>query len=163
MKLEFYENDAPNTVANFVKLAKSGFYDGLAFHRVIPDFMIQGGDPTGSGMGGPGYRFEDEIHPELRHDAPGILSMANAGPGTNGSQFFITHGPTNSLDGKHTVFGKVMDGQDVVNDIRQQDDIHEVIIEGEATEAMKAKAPQIAMFNDVLDDEFSNLKPAVNL
>jgi len=123
IKLQLHADKTPVTVANFVNLAKRGFYDGLTFHRVIPDFMIQGGCPEGSGRGGPGYTFEDEINPELKHNRPGILSMANAGPGTNGSQFFITHVPTPWLDGKHTVFGKVMDSDDqkTVNNIRQGD------------------------------------------
>lgn len=112
---------APKTVNNFVFLAKDGFYDGVIFHRVITDFMAQGGDPTGTGMGGPGYQFEDEFHPDLRHDGPGILSMANAGPGTNGSQFFITHTATPWLDNKHSVFGKVTDGLDVLLSIEARD------------------------------------------
>ena len=107
IKLTVFASKTPVTAASFLNLASRGFYDGLKFHRVIPDFMIQGGDPTGTGMGGPGYRFEDECRPDLRHDGPGVLSMANAGPGTNGSQFFITHVPTDWLNGKHTVFGKV--------------------------------------------------------
>ena len=126
MKVEFFEKDAPNTVKNFVTLAQKGFYDGVTFHRVIPDFVIQGGDPTGTGMGGPGYRFEDEFDPSLKHTGPGVLSMANAGPGTNGSQFFITHVATPWLDGKHTVFGHVVDGQKVVNDIKQGDKINKL-------------------------------------
>src|ERR1700684_4559296 len=128
-----FERDAPKTVANFVELAegkrdwthpvsrkksKDRLYDGTIFHRVIPNFMIQGGDPTGTGMGGPGYKFGDEIHPSLKHTKPGIFSMANAGPGTNGSQFFITHVPCPWLDGKHTVFGEVTKGQDVVNAVK---------------------------------------------
>ena len=113
----------PITVANFLNLAKRGYYDGITFHRVIPNFMIQGGDPTGSGRGGPGYKFGDETRQDLKHDSAGIFSMANAGPGTNGSQFFITHGPTPHLNGKHTVFGKVTKGQDVVNAIRKGDTI----------------------------------------
>ena len=136
----------PGTVGNFVGLAegtqknnekKAGepYYNGLKFHRVIPDFMIQGGCPQGSGMGGPGYQFEDEFHPDLRHDAPGVLSMANAGPGTNGSQFFITHGPTPWLDNKHTVFGKVVEGQDVVDAIAQDDTIESLTIERIGSEA----------------------------
>jgi len=111
----------PHTVNNFVFLAREGFYDGTTFHRVIPDFMAQGGDPTGTGRGGPGYRFADEFHSDLRHDRPGVLSMANAGPNTNGSQFFITHVPTPWLDGKHAVFGRVRDGIDVVLRIPPRD------------------------------------------
>ena len=119
--IELFEDDAPNTVANFISLTEQGYYDNLNFHRVIPDFMIQGGCPEGTGTGGPGYRFGDECMPNRRHDAPGVLSMANAGPGTNGSQFFITHGAQPHLDGKHTVFGKVTDGLDTVNAIQQGD------------------------------------------
>lgn len=119
---------APKTVNNFVFLAREGFYDGVTFHRVINDFMIQGGDPTGSGRGGPGYKFEDETRGNpLKHET-GVLSMANAGPNTNGSQFFITHSPQSHLDGRHTVFGKVTQGQDVVNAIRQGDVINKVTI-----------------------------------
>ena len=121
IKLELFYDKTPKTVANFEKLANSKFYDGLKFHRVISDFMIQGGDPTGTGMGGPGYQFEDEFHPDLRHDGPGTLSMANAGPNTNGSQFFITHVACPWLDGHYSVFGKVLEGQDVVNAIKQGD------------------------------------------
>ncbi len=119
--LDLFAAQAPRTVNNFVSLARDGYYDGVTFHRVIKDFMIQGGDPTGTGRGGPGYTFKDEFDPKLKHDKPGILSMANAGPGTNGSQFFITHVPTPWLDGKHTVFGQVTTGQDVVNKIEQGD------------------------------------------
>lgn len=111
----------PLTVNNFVFLAREGFYDGVTFHRVISKFMVQGGDPTGTGTGGPGYRFADEFHPELRHDAPGILSMANSGPNTNGSQFFITHVPTPWLDGKHAVFGKISEGMEVLMSIPPRD------------------------------------------
>lgn len=134
----------PGTVGNFVALAEGNlenkakpqgtpFYNGLKFHRVIPDFMIQGGDPDGRGTGGPGYKFDDEFHPELKHDRPGVLSMANSGPGTNGSQFFITHVPTNWLDNKHTVFGYVVEGQDVVDAIEGEDlmETVEIIREGE--------------------------------
>jgi len=125
INLTLFATKAPKTVTNFLELAKAGYYDGLVFHRVIPDFMVQGGCPLGSGTGGPGYKFADEIHPDLKHDSPGILSMANAGPGTNGSQFFITHTATGWLDGNHTVFGKVNseDDQAVVDDIRMGDDI----------------------------------------
>jgi cyclophilin family peptidyl-prolyl cis-trans isomerase len=119
--VELYADRAPLTVENFVNLARAGFYDGTTFHRVIPGFMAQGGDPTGTGTGGPGYQFGDEFDPSLRHDGPGVLSMANAGPGTNGSQFFITHGPTPHLDNKHTVFGRVTAGMDVVRAIRERD------------------------------------------
>jgi peptidyl-prolyl cis-trans isomerase B (cyclophilin B) len=119
--VELYADRAPLTVENFVNLARSGFYDGTTFHRVIPGFMAQGGDPTGTGSGGPGYQFGDEFHPTLRHSGPGILSMANAGPGTNGSQFFITFGPTPHLDDRHTVFGRVIEGMEVVRSIRERD------------------------------------------
>ncbi len=115
--IELYEDKAPVTTKNFIDLAEKGFYDGLIFHRVIKGFMIQGGDPKGTGSGGPGYTIKDEFHKELRHNVPGILSMANAGPDTGGSQFFITLAPTPWLDGKHAVFGKVMDGMDVVEKI----------------------------------------------
>jgi len=115
--IELYQDEAPKTVENFVKLAKQGFYDGVIFHRVIPGFMIQGGDPTGTGMGGPGYTFEDEISPNLRHIGRGVVSMANAGPNTNGSQFFITLDATPWLDGKHAIFGRVVDGLSVVEQI----------------------------------------------
>src|SRR5215467_11160207 len=118
---ELFAKDAPKTVNNFCFLAREGFYDGTVFHRVIKDFMIQGGDPTGTGRGGPGYRFEDEFKGNPHRHQVGTLSMANAGPGTNGSQFFITHVATDWLDGKHTVFGKVLKGQDVVNAVRQGD------------------------------------------
>ena len=123
--IQLFAAEAPITVNNFVFLAREGYYDGVTFHRVIPGFMAQGGDPDGSGSGGPGYRFDDEFHPNLRHDSPGILSMANAGQrvgrGTNGSQFFITFAPTPHLDDRHSVFGKVVDGMDVVNNIAVRD------------------------------------------
>ena len=118
---ELFADKTPVTVNNFVFLAREGFYEGIIFHRVIADFMVQGGDPTGKGSGGPGYRFADEFHPSLKHSKPGILSMANAGPGTNGSQFFITHIPTPWLDGKHTVFGQVIGGMDVLMSIPPRD------------------------------------------
>jgi cyclophilin family peptidyl-prolyl cis-trans isomerase len=119
--IDLYADKAPKTVNNFVFLARDGFYDGVIFHRVIKGFMAQGGDPTGTGMGGPGYRFEDEFDPSLRHDGPGVLSMANAGPGTNGSQFFITHVATPHLDDRHSVFGKVSSGLDVLLSIPERD------------------------------------------
>jgi cyclophilin family peptidyl-prolyl cis-trans isomerase len=119
--VELFADRAPKTVNNFVFLAREGFYNGVTFHRVIRDFMVQGGDPTGSGSGGPGYRFADEFHPGLRHDGPGVLSMANAGPNTNGSQFFITHRATPHLDNKHSVFGKVIKGMQVVLAIPDRD------------------------------------------
>lgn len=162
LSLEFEKT--PLTVANFVGLAegtkelgggigsgRTRFYDGLTFHRVIPDFMIQGGCPLGTGTGGPGYTFPDEIDPSLRHDRPGILSMANAGPGTNGSQFFITHVPTPWLDGKHTVFGHVVSGQQVVDDIRQGDTITavEIIRVGDKAEAFQADQ---AAFDNLLQN-----------
>ena len=129
IRLELFADKTPKTVANFEKLVGDGFYDGLVFHRVIEDFMVQGGCPQGTGTGGPGYTFEDEFHPELKHDQPGILSMANAGPNTNGSQFFITHVPCPWLDGKHSVFGKVLDdGQKVVDAIQQGDKIQKLAI-----------------------------------
>ncbi len=119
--MELFVDKTPRTVNNFVFLARQNFYDGTIFHRVIADFMAQGGDPAGIGTGGPGYRFADEFHPSLKHDRPGILSMANAGPGTNGSQFFITHVPTPWLDGKHSVFGQVIQGMDVLLSIPPRD------------------------------------------
>ena len=143
-------SQAPVTVANFLNLATRGYYNGLSFHRVIPDFMIQGGDPEGSGRGGPGYRFEDECKPELNHDQPGIFSMANAGPGTNGSQFFITHVATPWLDGKHTVFGSVTKGQDVVNAIKQGDKIEKIEILDSTDDLFAAQQKRIDEWNAVL-------------
>jgi peptidyl-prolyl cis-trans isomerase B (cyclophilin B) len=132
IRVELFADKTPKTVANFEKLASEGFYDGLKFHRVIDDFMIQGGCPQGTGTGGPGYTFEDEFDPSLKHDGPGVLSMANAGPNTNGSQFFITHVATPWLDGKHSVFGKVLgDGQKVVDKIKQGDKIEKLTISEE--------------------------------
>jgi peptidyl-prolyl cis-trans isomerase B (cyclophilin B) len=130
IKLELFTDQAPKTTGNFIKLAKEGFYDGLSFHRVIADFMVQAGCPKGTGTGGPGYTFDDEAGAlALPHDGPGRLSMANAGPNTNGSQFFITHVATPWLDGKHGVFGRVLDGQDVVDAIAQGDKMKSVTIE----------------------------------
>ena len=149
IKIELYPDKAPLTVANFVNLAKRGFYDGLSFHRVIADFMIQGGCPEGSGRGGPGYRFEDETNNGVAHER-GVLSMANAGPNTNGSQFFITHIKTDWLDGKHTVFGKVTEGLDVVDAVKQGDLITKVTIEGDADAVLAAKAERVAEWNRFL-------------
>jgi peptidyl-prolyl cis-trans isomerase B (cyclophilin B) len=149
--LRLYPQQAPVTVASFINLAKRGFYNGLSFHRVIDNFMIQGGCPQGSGTGGPGYKFEDECSPELRHDAPGKLSMANAGPGTNGSQFFITHIETPWLDGKHTVFGSVIsaDDQVVVNAIADGDDIVSITITG-GDDLLEQQSDRVAVWNEKL-------------
>jgi len=148
IKVELFADKAPLTVANFVNLVKHGFYDGLIFHRVIADFMIQGGCPQGRGTGGPGYKFEDEKN-GVKHEV-GSLSMANAGPNTNGSQFFITHVPTPWLDGKHTVFGKVTEGLDVVDAVKQGDLITKVTIEGDADAVLAAKAERVAEWNRFL-------------
>lgn len=149
IKVELFADKAPLTVANFVNLARRGFYDGLNFHRVIPDFMIQGGCPKGTGTGGPGYKFEDEANNGVKHDR-GVLSMANAGPNTNGSQFFITHIKTDWLDGKHTVFGKVVEGLEAVDKVQQGDHIRSVRIEGDADAALAARADRVAEWNRVL-------------
>ena len=151
IKIELYADKAPVTVANFVNLANRGYYDNLTFHRVIPDFMIQGGCPQGTGTGGPGYRFEDECSPALRHDRPGVLSMANAGPGTNGSQFFITHVETPWLDGRHTVFGAVRDSEDqaVVDAIVVGDKISAIEVTG-AEEVLASQAERIEEWNKAL-------------
>jgi len=151
IKLRLFADKTPVTVANFVNLAKRGYYDGLTFHRVIPNFMIQGGCPHGTGTGGPGYRFEDECSPALKHDGPGKLSMANAGPGTNGSQFFITHLATPWLDGRHTVFGSVVDSGDqaVVDSIVAGDAIEAIELEGEAP-ILEAQAERLRAWNEVL-------------
>jgi peptidyl-prolyl cis-trans isomerase B (cyclophilin B) len=150
IKIELYDDKTPITVANFTNLAKNGYYDGLKFHRVIDDFMIQGGCPLGTGTGGPGYNFSDEFHPDLKHDKPGILSMANAGPGTNGSQFFITHIETPWLDNKHTVFGATdNDGQKIVNSIVQGDVIESITVDGEMKVDARLQSV-IDNWNDVL-------------
>jgi peptidyl-prolyl cis-trans isomerase B (cyclophilin B) len=158
--LKLFADQTPITVGNFVNLAKRGYYNGLKFHRVIPDFMIQGGCPNGSGTGGPGYKFEDEFVPELRHNKPGILSMANAGPGTNGSQFFITHVTTPWLDKKHTVFGEVVSPEDqkIVNSIAQGDKINSVTIEGETTILMEKIQTRIKQWDESIDKNFPALR-----
>jgi peptidyl-prolyl cis-trans isomerase B (cyclophilin B) len=152
IRVKLFADKAPLTVANFVNLAQRGFYNGLNFHRVIPNFMIQGGCPNGVGNGGPGYKFEDECSPAARHDKAGMLSMANAGPGTNGSQFFITHEATSWLDGKHTVFGEVVSDsdQDVVDAIRQGDGIQSIVIEGDTSALLASKADRISQWNAIL-------------
>lgn len=151
--LRLHDEKTPMTVANFVNLAKRGYYDGKTFHRVIPDFMIQGGCPEGSGRGGPGYKFGDEFDASLKHDKPGVLSMANAGPGTNGSQFFITHGATPWLDGKHSVFGEVVGPEDqaVVNQIAGDDLIEKVTVEGDVDALLEKQSAQVSKWNEVLD------------
>lgn len=145
-----FSSKAPVTVANFLNLAQRGYYEGITFHRVIPDFMVQGGDPSGTGGGGPGYNFEDEVKTGLKHDKPGIFSMANRGPGTNGSQFFITHVPTPWLDGKHTVFGEVTKGQDVVNAIKQGDKIVKIEVLDSPKELFEAQKKRIAEWEKAL-------------
>lgn len=162
INVQFFNNRAPKTVANFVNLATRGYFDNLKFHRVINDFMIQGGCPNGDGRGGPGYQFKDEFHEELTHDEPGKLSMANAGPGTNGSQFFITHVATPWLDGKHTVFGEVItdEDQEVVNSITQGDEILSVDIEGEYEELLR-NIEEVQFWNEALDEQFDHLDPAI--
>jgi peptidyl-prolyl cis-trans isomerase B (cyclophilin B) len=153
INLKLFAEQTPITVANFVNLAQRGYYNGIKFHRVINDFMVQGGCPFGTGTGGPGYKFQDEFVRELKHDKPGILSMANAGPGTNGSQFFITHVPTPWLDGKHSVFGAVEGPQDqaVVNSIAQGDVIQSIVIEGDTTDLFKKAATFLETWNKILD------------
>lgn len=160
MCLDLFDQQAPVTVANFVNLAQRGYYNGLNFHRVIDDFMVQGGCPSGTGAGGPGYRFEDECSKELKHDSAGILSMANAGPNTNGSQFFITHLETPWLDGKHTVFGRVKTASDidVVNAIKQGDKIIQVKIEGDTEALLSKMVDRLAEWDEVLNQNFPDLK-----
>jgi peptidyl-prolyl cis-trans isomerase B (cyclophilin B) len=154
-----YRQVAPLTVSNFVNLATRGFYDGLTFHRVQPDFMAQGGDPAGNGSGGPGYQFEDEI--ALRLNQEGILAMANAGPATNGSQFFITHQATPHLNGAHTVFGLVQSGKEVIRQIRVGDVINSISIEGNAKALLERNSNRVYFWNEILNKEFPRLKPAL--
>lgn len=151
IRLRLFAKEAPITCANFMNLIQHGFYDGLKFHRVIKDFMIQGGCPLGTGTGSPGYRFEDEVKTGLKHNKPGILSMANAGPNTNGSQFFITHVPTPHLDGRHTVFGEVLgpEDQQVVDVITQGDRIEKVILEG-GEDCLAQMKDKVAAWNQYL-------------
>ena len=153
IRLDLYPEETPMTVANFVNLVERGFYNGIGFHRVIPDFMVQGGCPQGTGTGGPGYNFADEFVASLRHDAPGKFSMANSGPGTNGSQFFITHVATPWLDDAHTIFGAVQSDadQDIVNEIAQGDVIESVTIQGDAA-ALLASIEQVADWNEAMGD-----------
>lgn len=146
-----FASKAPVTAANFINLAQRGYYEGITFHRVIADFMIQGGDPSGTGSGGPGYTFEDEVKTGLKHDKPGIFSMANRGPATNGSQFFITHVPTPWLDGKHTVFGEVTKGQEIVNAIQQGDKIVKIEILDSPKDLLEAQAARLAEWDKILD------------
>jgi peptidyl-prolyl cis-trans isomerase B (cyclophilin B) len=153
INITLFSDKTPVTVANFVNLARHGFYDGLSFHRVIDDFMIQGGCPLGTGTGGPGYNFEDECTPDLKHEKPGVLSMANAGPGTNGSQFFITHVPTPWLDGKHTVFGAVESDADMetVNAVSMGDRINSITIEGNVDALLESLSDRVSEWNDKLE------------
>ncbi len=152
ININLTDDKTPVTVANFVNLAKQGFYNDLSFHRVIPDFMIQGGCPIGTGTGGPGYKFEDEFDASLKHDKPGVLSMANAGPGTNGSQFFVTHVATPWLDGKHSVFGEVVSAEDqaVVNSIVGGDEIKSIEILGDVDALLAAQADRVKEWNDFI-------------
>ncbi len=159
IRLKLFADKTPITVGNFANLARRGYYNNLKFHRVIPDFMIQGGCPAGDGRGGPGYKFQDEFVKELRHSKPGILSMANAGPETNGSQFFITHVPTPWLDGKHTVFGEVMNDadQNVINKIVQGDKIRSITIEGDISELIASNQQKVDVWNKIIDQRFPQL------
>jgi peptidyl-prolyl cis-trans isomerase B (cyclophilin B) len=154
IEIDLTPEKTPISVLNFVNLADRGYYNGLSFHRVIANFMIQGGDPVGNGTGGPGYNFKDEFDDSLRHDKPGMLSMANAGPGTNGSQFFITHVATPWLDGKHSIFGQVTSGQEVVDAIAQGDKIDSITITGDWKSLADAHKDQLAQWNAVLDQKF---------
>ncbi len=158
MRVELNHRAAPTTVANFANLALRGFYDGLTFHRVERNFMAQGGDPLGTGMGGPGYRFAGELI--LKHNRPGVISMANSGPGTDGSQFFLTHLATPHLDGLHSVFGRVVEGVEIVRRIEGRDIIHSITIEGDPAPVFRRRAAQLEQWNAVLDQEFPHLAQA---
>jgi peptidyl-prolyl cis-trans isomerase B (cyclophilin B) len=161
INLELFADKTPLTVANFVNLVRRGYFDGLSFHRVIDDFMIQGGCPDGDGRGGPGYRFEDECVKDLRHDRPGVLSMANAGPGTNGSQFFITHVATPWLDDKHTIFGTIQaaSDQEIVDAVATGDRIKTITVEGDVAGLLAAQADRLEAWNATLDQKFPDLAP----
>ncbi len=161
IRVELNDRAAPTTVANFVNLALRGFYDGLSFHRVERNFMVQGGDPLATGTGGPGYQFRGEII--LHHNRPGIISMANSGPGTDGSQFFLTHLATPHLDGLHSVFGRVVTGQPVVNQLQRRDVINSITIEGDPSSLFRRKQVQLDAWNQILNENFPDLKPAFNL
>ena len=159
LEVLLYKSVAPVTVSSFVNLVTRGYYDGLIFHRVIENFMAQGGDPEGTGSGGPGYTFEDEII--LRHNDAGLLSMANSGPDTNGSQFFITHLATPHLNGLHTVFGKVVSGREIIWELNIGDNILSIIIEGRAKEFLEKRKDRVYQWNQTLDQKFPNLRPAL--
>ncbi len=158
MRVELNHRAAPTTVANFANLAMRGFYDGLSFHRVERNFMAQGGDPLGNGTGGPGYRFAGELI--LKHNQPGIISMANSGPGTDGSQFFLTHLATPHLDGLHSVFGRIVEGAQIVRRIERRDLINSITIEGDPTPVFARRRAQLAEWNAILDRVFPGLKAA---
>jgi len=162
INIKLFADQTPLTCGSFANLAKREFYNGLKFHRVIADFMIQGGCPFGNGMGGPGYQFKDEFHKDLKHDKAGILSMANAGPTTNGSQFFITHGPTPHLDGRHTVFGVVASEEDqkVVDSIAQGDTIEKITVKGNVGSLFKQIKPQLDDWNKTISKQFPKLPKA---
>jgi peptidyl-prolyl cis-trans isomerase B (cyclophilin B) len=158
IRVELNARAAPTTVANFVNLAQRGFYNGLTFHRIERNFMAQGGDPLGTGEGGPGYEFRGEI--VLKHNQPGIISMANSGPGTDGSQFFLTHLATPHLDGLHSVFGKVVAGLPVVYELRRRDVINSITIEGDVSSLFERRKAQLEQWNQSLDENFPDLGPA---
>ena len=159
INIKLFADKTPVTCGNFANLAKREYYNGLNFHRVIANFMVQGGCPDGNGMGGPGYEFKDEFDKDLKHDKPGVLSMANAGPGTNGSQFFITHGPTPHLDGVHTVFGVVESDEDqkIVNSIAQGDVIEKITIKGDSDALFKQVKPELDEWNKAISQKFPKL------